>query len=203
MIPKETVARAWRGHRGAGYRLFIGLGGAVVARACPVTPGIQNLHPPRSCACIPQDKTTPRSYGKGWGGLHDSPALHLLMFALASGGGKLDNSAPRTSLMGWRRKLRWTLHHMLPWPDNTGKCTHGILFLPDFDSRPGQPSRRLKAGFGGRLGPRDYDWITARDGCTPSPGVLDPDRVLGPGRIQEQRPTGIPLRTPPPALALR
>eukprot|EP00661_Eupelagonemidae_sp_cell13_P024410 gene24410-biopygen13443 len=34
------VARAWRG-RGAGYRPLFGLGGAGVARACPVTlPGV-------------------------------------------------------------------------------------------------------------------------------------------------------------------
>eukprot|EP00661_Eupelagonemidae_sp_cell13_P025161 gene25161-biopygen4484 len=41
----RTLARAWRGH-GAGYRPFVGLGGAGVARAWrgrgagPVTPGV-------------------------------------------------------------------------------------------------------------------------------------------------------------------
>eukprot|EP00661_Eupelagonemidae_sp_cell13_P023220 gene23220-biopygen4295 len=35
----RTLARAWRG-RGAGCRHFFGLGGAGVARAWPVTPGI-------------------------------------------------------------------------------------------------------------------------------------------------------------------
>eukprot|EP00661_Eupelagonemidae_sp_cell13_P012458 gene12458-biopygen11000 len=33
------VTGQWRG-RGAGYRQFLGLGGAGVARACPVTPGL-------------------------------------------------------------------------------------------------------------------------------------------------------------------
>eukprot|EP00661_Eupelagonemidae_sp_cell13_P010251 gene10251-biopygen19793 len=126
-----------------------------------------------------------------------SPCLPCPLFALSSEGGKTDNpvsrAVSRASSMGWRRKLRWALHHMLPWPDNTGACTfvpYGKLFLPDFDRRPGQPGRRLKAGFIGCLGPRDYYRVTARDGCIPSSGVLDPDPVLDPEPVLEQQPAG-------------